>query len=108
MIEPMKEELPRLDKNKAVKDELLKHCRLKPGQIWEDRASGHRVGCLDAGDAINVAELMNGRKAALSIQDPPYNLAVFEKKSVGEYITWCEKWIETYKGLGNARSGPYN
>lgn len=38
---------------------------------------------------------MDGRKASLAIQDPPYNLIAFETRSVEAFIDWCSQWIET-------------
>jgi DNA modification methylase len=85
--------LPRLDTTPEVRKQLLSHCRLEPGQIWEDSDGRHRVGCLDAAKAADVAALMGQSKATLAIQDPPYNLVAFEERSVEEYIAWCEQWV---------------
>jgi len=85
--------LPRLDQHPEVYKKLLPFCRLKRGEIWRDPLGRHRVGCLDAADPDAVRELMKGRKAALAVHDPPYNLAAFEERSVGEYIRWSRKWI---------------
>jgi site-specific DNA-methyltransferase (adenine-specific) len=30
----------------------------------------------------------------LAVQDPPYNLAVFEKRTVGEFVVWCRRWVD--------------
>ena len=85
--------LPRLDTSQDVKRQLLPHCRLKPGDIWIDHVSGHRVGCLDASNHDGIRHIMADELAALAIHDPPYNLAVFELRSVTEFIDWCRKWI---------------
>jgi len=82
-----------LDQHPEVYKKLLPFCRLKRGEIWRDPLGRHRVGCLDAADPDAVRELMKGRKAALAVHDPPYNLAAFEERSVGEYIRWSRKWI---------------
>ncbi|HLX60705.1 MAG TPA: site-specific DNA-methyltransferase [Planctomycetota bacterium] len=87
--------LPRLDTAPELRAHLLPHCRLKPGEIWRDPLGKHGVGCVDATDASAVAALMSGRAATLAIHDPPYNLAVFERRSVEAYIEWCRRWIET-------------
>ncbi|MDR2112187.1 MAG: site-specific DNA-methyltransferase [Candidatus Accumulibacter sp.] len=87
--------LPRLDEDSEVRQRLLKHCRLKAGDIWIDPVSGHRVGCIDATDSHAVASLMDGCQATLAIHDPPYNLIAFETRSVEEYIAWCRKWVLT-------------
>lgn len=36
---------------------------------------------------------MNGEQAALAIHDPPYNLAAFEQRSIGEFVDWCRRWV---------------
>ncbi len=85
--------LPRLDTNLQVREQLLPHCRLKPGQIWEDAEGRHRVGCLDATQVSHVAALMGQSRATLAIHDPPYNLVAFERRSIDEYTAWCELWV---------------
>ncbi len=87
--------IPRLDKNPDLRESLLPHCRLQRGEIWQDPIRGHRVGCLDASDRDEMRSLMQNERAALAIQDPPYNLIAFETRPVSEYIAWCEKWIQT-------------
>lgn len=86
--------LPRLDARPDVQALLLPHCRLQRGQIWVDPISGHRVGCLDASNAADLALLMEGNKAALAIQDPPYNIVAFEERSNDEFIGWCRSWVQ--------------
>ncbi len=93
--------IPRLDKNPDLRESLLPHCRLQRGEIWQDPIRGHRVGCLDASDRDEMRSLMQSERAALAIQDPPYNLIAFETRPVSEYIAWCEKWIQTtFQSLG--------
>ena len=36
---------------------------------------------------------MNGEQATLAIHDPPYNLAAFERRSIGEFVDWCRRWV---------------
>jgi site-specific DNA-methyltransferase (adenine-specific) len=86
--------LPRLDRAGELREELMRHCRLKAGEVWEDPLGRHRVGCLDAADGAQVASLMRGEAARLAIQDPPYNLAAFERRGVAEYVAWCQRWVE--------------
>lgn len=85
--------LPRLDRRADLRRRLLPYCRLQPGEIWADPVAGHRVGCLDAADGAHVAALMAGQRARLAVQDPPYNLAAFERRSLPAYIDWCRAWV---------------
>ncbi len=97
--------LPRLDKDIQLRKKLLEHCRLGPGELWEDEAAGHRVGCLDATDPDAIAMLMDGDRATLAVHDPPYNLIAFDERSIDAYIGWCRLWIEnTYAALADDAS----
>jgi site-specific DNA-methyltransferase (adenine-specific) len=86
--------LPRLDKDLVLKELLLPYCRFKPGDIWTDPVSGHKIGCLDASERIDADKLMDGRKAVLAIHDPPYNLVAFDEKKIYDFIGWCKKWVQ--------------
>ena len=85
--------LPRLDERPDIREALLPHCRLRPGEVWTDTVSGHRVGCLNAASADDVAKIMDGHKATLAIHDPPYNLIAFEERQGDEFIMWCKRWV---------------
>jgi site-specific DNA-methyltransferase (adenine-specific) len=87
--------LPRLDDRPDIQKLLLPHCRLRRGDIWIDAISGHKVGCLDAADPDEVAQLMDGGKAALAIHDPPYNLVAFKERTIDEFTAWCKRWVRT-------------
>ena len=52
--------------------ELPKVAVTKPGELWA--LGNHRLLCGDSLDAANVARLMGGVKAELTIGDPPYLL----------------------------------
>ena len=100
-----KNPLPRLDQSEALRNQLLTYCRLAPGEIWEDKYSGHRVGCLDATDSVAIASLMGQERAALAIHDPPYNVAAFEVKRITDFIEWCCRWVAiTYNVLSEDAS----
>lgn len=86
--------LPRIDHNTELRTSLLKYCRLKPGEIWTDPQSGHRVACIDSTDACAVSQMMGDESASLAIHDPPYNLIAFETRSISEYIRWCRSWVQ--------------
>lgn len=85
--------LPRLDERPDIRSILLPHCRMRSGDIWTDPISGHKVGCLDAAKPGDVAKLMRDHKTTLAIHDPPYNLVAFKESTVGEFISWSEKWV---------------
>ncbi len=85
--------LPRLDKDNKLRNKLLKFCRLKPGEIWSDPESKHKVGCLDAANQNDISTLMGNEKAVLAIHDPPYNLIAFDLRDTKKFIDWCKRWI---------------
>ncbi|MFH2010599.1 MAG: site-specific DNA-methyltransferase [bacterium] len=85
--------LPRLDRAPELRERLLYHCRLRPGQLWEDPEGRHRVGCLDAADPDQIRALVGGA-VALAVQDPPYNLVAFHQRRLDEYIAWCRRWVD--------------
>ncbi len=86
--------IPRLDKNPDVCAALLRYCRIREGEIWDDPQGNHRVGCLDAVNPAEVRALMCGDKAVLAIQDPPYNLAAFDSIEGDRFISWCKQWVD--------------
>lgn len=85
--------LTRLDENEETRQKVLAYCRLKAGEVWTDSQRGHRVACIDAGDADEVKKLMDGQTAAMAIHDPPYNLVAFETRPLEAFISWCRQWI---------------
>ncbi len=91
--------LPRIDENPELQEKLLPFCRLEQGEVWEDKSGKFRVGCLDIAKQADVANLMNGEKAVLSIQDPPYNFIAFQEAQVSEFIDWCRKWTENINSI---------
>ncbi|MBI3921635.1 MAG: site-specific DNA-methyltransferase [Armatimonadetes bacterium] len=99
--------LPRLDANPAVRQALLQFCRLKPGDVWEDAQSRHKVGCLDAVSPDQVAALMDRQKAVLAIHDPPYNLVAFDERPLHQFIDWCQKWVQNTARILSSDSSLY-
>ncbi len=87
--------MKRLDlSDENIRNTLMPHCRLKPGEVWHDPKSGHIVGCGDCTDTKFIQQLTdNSNRATLAIQDPPYNVAMFELMAVSEYIESCQRWI---------------
>ncbi len=60
---------------------------------------------MDATNKNDVQRLMNGERAKLAIQDPPYNVAAFEVKQVSDFVQWCGDWISlTYDILSRDAS----
>lgn len=99
--------LPRLDQHPELRADLLKYCRLAAGDIWQDPAGQHRVGCLDAANLADVSRLMDGTQATLAVHDPPYNLVVFEQRELAAYIAWCRQWIEHTAAILTSDSSLY-
>jgi site-specific DNA-methyltransferase (adenine-specific) len=48
---------------------------------------------LDASRWEDAQNLAQGDVAQLAVHDPPYNLVAFEKRSVGEFMDWCRRWV---------------
>lgn len=97
----MKEPLPRLDSSDELKEKILPFCRLKYGEIWEDREKGHRVGVLDACIEDDVKKITGRDRIELIVNDPPYNFevgnAVSEnlfRRRIEEYIDFSSSWIK--------------
>ena len=95
------ERLERLDLHGVLKSKIQPLCRLKYGEIWEDRVKGHRVGVLDATEIEDVNKIVGSEKAKLIINDPPYNVAVGNantdrlfKISLRDYSDFSAKWVK--------------
>ncbi len=100
--------LPRLDTDTgAVRSSLLPHCRLRKGDIWRDPLGRHIVACGDAADPAFIRRLFGKRRAALAIQDPPYNLVMGEKLPSLDYTAWCRRWIDTTSSILAADAALY-
>ena len=86
--------LPRLDTDvENLRSHLLPYCRLKSGSVWEDPLGKHKIACGDSSDFKFIKKIFDDTKATLAVHDPPYNLVMFQKQSVDEFIAWCQKWI---------------
>lgn len=99
--------LPRIDESPELQQKILPFCRLKKGEIWDDRSGQFRVGCLDIATKSDVENLMIDQKAILSIQDPPYNFIAFQEAQVSEFIAWCRKWIANIEVVLAENSSAY-
>jgi DNA modification methylase len=90
--------LPRIDKDEKLYELLLKYCRIKQGEIWEDNLKNHRVGCIDISDKDGVLQFAGNTKFQLAVHDPPYNMVAFNQISVEEFIDWSQQWVDlSYK-----------
>lgn len=97
--------LPRLDEAPEIRAALETHCRLRPGEVWEDPSGKHRVGCLDASQWEEVQKLVCGKEGQLALHDPPYNLVAFEKRTIDGFIGWCRLWVaSSYRALAKDAS----
>ncbi|MFN0108962.1 MAG: DNA-methyltransferase [Blastocatellia bacterium] len=91
--------LARLDRDGQLRQTLLPFCRLKPGEIWQDRRGGHRVGCLDAAKRKDVLKLCGKQKSPLAIHDLPYNFIAFEQRRVDDFIVWCKQVVKNTESV---------
>ena len=96
-----KERLKRLDVHGELREQILKLCRLKYGEIWEDPLSGHKVGVLDATKSEDVKKIIGTEQAKLVVNDPPYNVTVGNantnnlfKLGLEEYLDFSGKWVQ--------------
>jgi len=108
------EKIGRLDIDDELRRAILPLCRLKPGEIWKDKKSGHRVGVIDATDAKAVARLMDGDRIDLALNDPPYNIRLGNKStdalfelSEDEYDAFTAKWVANCVAHLSARANFY-
>lgn len=95
------ERLQRLDTQTQLREQLLPLCRLTCGQVWQDPVKGHRVGVLDATSSEQVQRITKGQKAALVVNDPPYNVIVggngsenLSKIDLATYLEFSKKWLQ--------------
>ncbi len=99
--------LARLDRDEKLRQRLLPHCRLDPGEVWRDRVNGHRVGCLDAAARQDVLRLCGKERAALAIHDLPYNFIAFEQKRIDDFVAWCRQVVENTEDVLKSDSSLY-
>lgn len=97
----MKEPIPRIDADQALRASLLPLCRLRPGEIWEDPVRGHRVGVLDATVPGDVGAIVAGDPPALCVADPPYNVVVGARNTAAlgrlsqrDYDRFTADWLD--------------
>jgi site-specific DNA-methyltransferase (adenine-specific) len=50
---------------------------------------------------------MKSKKAALAIQDPPYNFVAFEERDIESFVKWSSKWISNTKNALSENSSLY-
>ena len=98
--------LSRLDRDSKLRQQVLRHCRLQPGEIWRDER-GHAVGCLDAAAREDVMRLCGRRRATLAIHDLPYNFIAFERRSIDRFIKWCERVVNNTEAVLRSDSSLY-
>jgi len=91
----LKAPIPRLDLDAELRNMLTPFCRLKPGDIWEDKSSGHKVGCVNSYSSGEIDHLMGNKKAVLAVHDPPYNFVAFDELEIDEFILNCKAWIKS-------------
>jgi site-specific DNA-methyltransferase (adenine-specific) len=99
--------LPRLDTSPEIRERILPHCRLKPGEVWSDPLGRHRVGCLDAAGRDEIKRFVGGERARLAVHDPPYNLVAFLEAEVPDYVSWCGRWVDATAEVMHADGSLY-
>ncbi|MBM3142128.1 MAG: site-specific DNA-methyltransferase [Chloroflexi bacterium] len=94
-----KEEICRLDLDSELRGKILPFCRLKYGEVWEDKEKGHRIGVLDATKLDDVKKIVDSG-VKLVINDPPYNIVVgnantnnLSKIELHKYLEFSREWI---------------
>jgi len=109
-----REQVKRLDLDQQTRERILPLCRLSYGEIWEDSASGHRVGVLDATKSDDVRDIMGGERTPLMINDPPYNVKVgnantrnLSKTSLRAYLDFSRKWVSNTIAVRNGNAHFY-
>jgi len=50
---------------------------------------------------------MDGQKAQLAIQDPPYNLVAFDERPLRQFIDWCALWVRNTEQVLSPDSSLY-
>ncbi len=50
---------------------------------------------------------MDGRKAQLAVQDPPYNLVAFDERPLQQFIDWCARWVQNTERVLSSDSSLY-
>lgn len=95
-----RERLRRLDTEHEFRAELLKLCRLRPGDVWDDSIHGHKVGVLDASNTEDTNRLVKSEPATLVLGDPPYNVVVGNsntpnlfKVNLDRYLQFSRAWV---------------
>jgi DNA modification methylase len=71
--------------------------RVRPGDLWQ--LGPHRLLCGDSRDPDQVAYLMHGEQAALTVTSPPYNLG--HSTNLGHSKEWGDS---RYRGQTDTRS----
>ncbi len=99
--------LPRIDKDEKLKNLLLPYCRFKQGTIWIDQKGKHKIACVDVSNTDEIKNIFGKSKAALSVQDPPYNFIAFTEKRNTEFIDWCKDWIILNINISKKNSSYY-
>ena len=96
-----RQDFPRIDADPELYGRLLPLCRLRPGEVWTDPVSGHRVGVADAAVREQVMSVVEPGSAVLSIHDPPYGVDARELKtealkgrSGDPYMEFSKRWAE--------------
>ncbi len=108
-----REAIQRLDYDSGLREKVLPFCRLKYGDIWEDKEQGHRVGVLDATRLEDVKKITKGG-IKLVINDPPYNIAVgnantnnLSRIDLNKYLEFSRQWVTNTIAITDSNATVY-
>src|SRR3989344_1417450 len=99
-----------VQEKKSTKIKTNKVPDFEYGTIWKDPVSGHKIGCLDASKKEDVEKLMQGQRAILAVQDPPYNVDIndeFKNLPLDQYMSWSEGWVDNTLNILHDNSSFY-
>lgn len=80
--------------------ELLEKWRVRTGDLWQ--LGRHRLLCGDSTDPAAIDRLLDGKRAALLVTDPPYNVGIDygedsdDDKSDQDYEQFTRAWFDAW------------
>lgn len=93
-------EEPSSDDPTEQAEALLQKWGVKPGDLWQ--LGRHRLLCGDSTDPAAIDRLLDGKRAALLVTDPPYNVGIDygeesnDEKGDQEYERFTRAWFDAW------------